>query len=238
MKLIYAVLMILLTFCNNSKSKKKEEKQLKYFDQKKESNNFSKIRIIQGHLKLVINQNYWEGVLFYSHTHSESDTAREEICYDFDSLHLIKTNSKKLTKILINTNDDYFYFPFLYFNKVEDTFHQVNLTKWWVSNDIEDGGKIIIQDVNFDGYKDLLLFNSLSSGSHNRYYDIWLYDNTKRTYILWHKSQNNSLLKINKKTREITFGFVWDRKVSFEVRKVIRDTTTILVKKRNNVTNF
>ena len=37
MKLIYAVLMILLTFCNNSKSKKKEEKQLKYLDQKKEA---------------------------------------------------------------------------------------------------------------------------------------------------------------------------------------------------------
>ncbi len=42
----------------------------------------------------------------------------------------------------------------------------------------------LFKDINFDGYKDILEYNKFSSGSGGSFYDVYVFDTGKKTFVL------------------------------------------------------
>jgi hypothetical protein len=75
----------------------------------------------------------------------------------------LELRNQKKGKIILNKDEDYYYFE--------------NLSggDWQMNEDI-------IKDVNFDGYKDIVLYNRGASGSAGEFSDIYLFKPAKKTF--------------------------------------------------------
>lgn len=155
-----------------------------------------------GTINIEINGDRWYSKMFFKEDTTIYNSSQHPICYDRDGMQVSVSTNKQLTDIFSNE-----IFPITIQIAKNDSVNIIDLTKQWVSIDYDDGGQIILQDVNFDGYKDIMLRNDVSSGATNRYYDIWIYKSHEKKYILWHHSLELGLWGINKKKKQLHFGY-------------------------------
>ncbi|GAA4343331.1 XAC2610-related protein [Flaviaesturariibacter amylovorans] len=171
-----------------------------------------------GKLRVALNGDVWEGELTYR---GES----------LESLHVKRCTHPTLKRIFKQKEEEHFQLPLL---PGTDTVRQLDLTERWVTHDFSEGGRIVTQDINFDGHTDLLLFNAQESGASNQQYDLWVYDASKKDYCCWNLPERTGLglWEVDRKRRRLTLGYAQpDGAQVMAVYKVLHDTTVQLVKR-------
>ncbi|RYY88594.1 MAG: hypothetical protein EOO15_08535 [Chitinophagaceae bacterium] len=121
----------------------------------------------KGRLRVALNGDVWEGALLYRGA-------------ELDSLRTLHCTNDRLGQIIEGEGKACFALPL--FDEADTS---TDFSERWVSNDFEEGGRIITEDVNFDGHRDLVLLNALQSSLSQRSYHIWLYDKARRSYFYW-----------------------------------------------------
>ncbi|TCZ63416.1 XAC2610-related protein [Flaviaesturariibacter aridisoli] len=141
----------------------------------------------QAHLRLAVNGDVWEGSLVYRGA-------------EFDSLRTLHCSNEQLGAILAGESRNCFAVPLF-----QETDTTLDLTERWVSRDFEEGGRIITEDVNFDGHPDLVLLNAQESSLSQRSYHVWLYNAARRAYYFWDLAARagGELLARNRHRREL-----------------------------------
>lgn len=120
-----------------------------------------------GSLRVALNGDVWEGTLVYRGA-------------ELDSLHTVQCSNPQLARIIEAESSHCFTLPLF-----EESDTALDLTERWVSHNFEEGGRIITEDVNFDGHPDLVLLNAEQSSLSQRSYHIWLYNAARRAYYYW-----------------------------------------------------
>lgn len=156
-----------------------------------------------GHLKIEANGKSWEANIAFRLLTPVYHNS--ELFYTADNVQVIKSSTPALKKIFGINDEDHFYVPFLKASRF-DTSSFVDLNNNWVSDSIEHRGRIIIDDVNFDGYKDILLYNEMFSGNNNPHYDIWLYNPEKQDYFQWVSGTTLGLWSIDRQKKTLLMG--------------------------------
>lgn len=196
--------------------------------------------VISGNLEIKLNQDSLKIFLKYSNIidwEKPENKNPQYYCYGIDTQIIIKSTSTQLNEIFLTYDEDYFHSPFtfLYTKRVSDTNYEFN--KYRVSNDFNSDKTIInIQDVNFDGFDDLILKNDIHNKYKKGFYDIWLYNPVSKKYILWYKSLKQKTISINKKNKQITFKN-WQNNVEYleQIKMLGKDTQYTLIKKENTI---
>jgi len=211
------VLFILLVFTLNSCIN-----QSNNTNQVKRNGNDTAQLSIKGVLNLKLNEDSCIVELFMNNLYDS--LSPNTMQYSVDSINVLKSTSPQLKEILENTDEDFFHFIPKILNITRKDIY--NMDSILVSDNYNDNrALIVVDDINFDGYKDLLLYNSLYSGSRNRFYDIWVYNKKEKKYVLWHRSLKNGLWQIDKAEKKLEFGFVMTaHEYSVETWKMKHDT--------------
>ncbi|RYZ00205.1 MAG: hypothetical protein EOO11_02365 [Chitinophagaceae bacterium] len=171
-----------------------------------------------GNLRVALNGDVWEGELTYR---GES----------LESLHVKRCTHPTLKRIFKQKEEEHFRLPLA---ERSDTATRLDLTGRWVTKNFDEGGRIVTQDVNFDGHTDLLLFNAQQSGASNQKYDLWVYDAGKKDYCCWNLPERTGLglWEVDRKRRRLTLGYAQpDGAQVMAVYQVLHDTTVQLVKR-------
>ncbi|GAB4093275.1 hypothetical protein [Flaviaesturariibacter terrae] len=159
-----------------------------------------------GRLRVALNGDAWEGSLRYKGA-------------ELDTMRTVRCNNPSLGRVLESEAGDCFALPLF---AESDT--AIDLTERWVSPDFEEGGRVITEDVNFDGHADLVLLNAVESSLSQRSYHIWLYDAGRKDYYYWDlpARTGGELLARDRQHRELLVGTADSETKSF---KVTGDTT-------------
>ena len=199
MRVIFITLFTLYSLsCNQSKLK--NDKSLFSKEQSVNAGNAK----INGEFEIKLNGHFWRGNLFYSFKRLGFPDSNQAIYY-LDSVTTNETNSATLQKIFMNEDEEYFHFPNSHISdrKVDK---KIDFSSLWVKTGYNGHGRIIVEDINFDGFPDLLLHNDLLGGATNRYYDIWVYSKEKNDYLFWSYSQKLGLWAVDKNNHTLTLG--------------------------------
>jgi hypothetical protein len=203
MRSLLFIFIVSVAACNHAGSKKDDYDSSSNRSEEKRS--LPKSPTITGQLKVALNTDVWEGELWYRYN-PVSSTLDGIAYYLLDSIKSVRTTSPFLASLFQPGTGSYYDFGPVTQRKT-DTTSVWDFSEAWVSQDYDRLGRIIIEDVNFDGFDDLLLYNSLNSGATNRYYDIWLYNPGAKSYSLWEKSTGLGLWDVNREQRTLTLGY-------------------------------
>jgi hypothetical protein len=149
---------------------------------------------------------------------------------ELDSVEVVEGGNSALATVLAQSGAAPFALP----TALADTAQDADLSPQWVSRDFEEGGRLITEDVNFDGHTDLLVYDALHSGASNQYYDLWVFDPAKKDYYHWDLPNRNGLglWDIDTHKRTLTLGYrASEEEQVVEVYKVVRDTSVKLLRK-------
>jgi hypothetical protein len=164
-------------------------------------------------LRLRINGARWSGLVNYR----GAEVKRIEVTESTDSA---------LANVLAAHLGDCVTVPLL---PNDDTSSVLDMSESWVSRDFEQGGRIIAEDLNFDGRPDLVLYNAMQSTPAQGIYDVWLYDGKTHRYNPWNlgSTTGGSLFAIDKKHRRLQVARAGQQLATY---KVVGDSGLQLVK--------
>jgi hypothetical protein len=171
----------------------------------------------QARVALHLNGDQWSAKLHYRGT-------------ELDSVEVVEGTGSALAGVLAQAGAAAFALP----TALPDSARDADLTPQWVTGDFEEGGRLITEDINFDGHSDLLVYDALHSGASNQYYDLWVFDPSKKDYYHWDLPNRNGLglWDVDRSKRTLTLGFrATEEEQVVAVYKVVKDTAVRLVKK-------
>jgi hypothetical protein len=171
----------------------------------------------QARVAVKLNGDEWAAKLHY---HGE----------ELDSVEVVQGGESRLGGVMAQTGATAFAIP----ASLPDSARDTDLTQQWVSGDFEEGGRLITEDINFDGHPDLLVYDALHSGASNQFYDLWVFDPAKKDYFHWDLPNRNGLglWDIDRAKRTLTLGFrASEEEQVVAVYKIVKDTAVKLVRK-------
>ncbi|RYY95669.1 MAG: hypothetical protein EOO11_15335 [Chitinophagaceae bacterium] len=168
-------------------------------------------------LSVALNGEQWEAKLHYRGA-------------ELDSVEVTQGGTGALATVLRQAGADAFSLP----AALDDSTDSADLTPQWVSRDFEEGGRLIAEDVTFDGHPDLLVFDPAKSGASNQFYDLWVYEPVKKDYFRWELPNRTGLglWDIDRAKHTLTLGYrANEDEQVVEVYKVVKDTAVKLLRK-------